>query len=152
MLLKQLTEATKKVSNSDDEVKEQYSKILQVRVLAASTSRFSSFPPPLKFSHCPPLQENLETCSVLGERFAEIEKKRSELAVYLCEDANQLSLEELFGTISTFRDLFIKSLKVIGVSHLDYIFSCCDVCSVHKYTAYLRLQLERAVLLFGICV
>uniref|UniRef100_A0A3P9IC53 FH2 domain-containing protein n=1 Tax=Oryzias latipes TaxID=8090 RepID=A0A3P9IC53_ORYLA len=84
VLLKQLTDATKKVSNSDDEVKEQYSKILQ---------------------------ENLETCSVLGERFAEIEKKRSELAIYLCEDANQLSLEELFGTISTFRDLFIKSLK-----------------------------------------
>ncbi|KAF6731668.1 Inverted formin-2 [Oryzias melastigma] len=83
-LLKQLTDATKKISNSDDEVKEQYSKVLQ---------------------------ENLEACSALGERFAEIEKKRSELAVYLCEDAAKLSLEELFGTISTFRDLFIKALK-----------------------------------------
>ncbi|RVE57100.1 hypothetical protein OJAV_G00212820 [Oryzias javanicus] len=83
-LLKQLTDATKKISNSDDEVKEQYSKILQ---------------------------DNLEFCSALGERFTDIEKKRSELAVYLCEDATQLSLEELFGTISTFRDLFIKALK-----------------------------------------
>lgn len=54
----------------------------------------------------------MEACGVLTERFTEIERKRSELAVYLCEDANQLSLEELFGTIRTFRELFIKSLKV----------------------------------------
>nr|XP_020470190.1 inverted formin-2 isoform X2 [Monopterus albus] len=83
-LLKRLNETARKVSNSVDEVKEQYAKALE---------------------------EGQEACRVLNERFTEIEKKRSELAVYLCEDANQLSLEELFGTIRTFRELFIKSLK-----------------------------------------
>lgn len=58
------------------------------------------------------LQENLEACGALSERFTHIDRKRTELAVYLCEDANQLSLEELFGTIRTFRELFIKALKV----------------------------------------
>lgn len=57
-------------------------------------------------------QESLEACQALTEKFSEIEKKRSDLAIYLCEDANQLSLQELFGTVGTFRGLFIKSLKV----------------------------------------
>lgn len=74
----------------------------------------------------------METCQVLSERFAEIEKRRGELAVYLCEDACQLSLEELFGTISTFRDLFIKAIKVredtsliliIRITHLNMLDS-----------------------------
>nr|XP_057946389.1 inverted formin-2-like [Doryrhamphus excisus] len=83
-LLKRLNETAKKVSNSVEEVKEQYAKILE---------------------------ENLVACRALSERFADIDKKKSELAVYLCEDPNQLSLEELFGTIRTFRELFIKALK-----------------------------------------
>ncbi|XP_057715709.1 inverted formin-2 isoform X1 [Corythoichthys intestinalis] len=83
-LLKRLNEASKKVSKSVEEVKEQYSTVLE---------------------------ENLEACQALSKRFVDIDKKRSELAVYLCEDANQLSLEELFGTIKTFRELFIKALK-----------------------------------------
>lgn len=83
-LLKRLNDTAKKVSKSADEVKGQYTSILE---------------------------ENLETCQVLSKRFSEIEAKRSELAVYLCEDANQLSLEELFGTIRTFRELFIRALK-----------------------------------------
>lgn len=69
----------------------------------------------LKFLPFPPvflLQENLEVCQALCQRLAAMEKKRSELAVYLCEDPNQLSLEELFETIKTFRGLFVKALKV----------------------------------------
>ncbi|KAM9355955.1 inverted formin-2 isoform 2-T2 [Pholidichthys leucotaenia] len=83
-LLKRLNDTAKKVSNSVEEVKEQYEKVLE---------------------------ENLEECRTLTVRFTEMEEKKSELAVYLCEDPNKLSLEELFGTIRTFRDLFIKSLK-----------------------------------------
>lgn len=83
-LLKRLNDTAKKVSNSVEEVKQQY----------AST-----------------LEENLEACDILSKKFAEIEAKKSELAVYLCEDANQLSLEELFGTIRTFRELFVRALK-----------------------------------------
>lgn len=83
-LLKRLSDTAKKVSKSAEEVKEQYTSVLE---------------------------ENLETCRVLSKRFSEMEAKRSELAVYLCEDANQLSLEELFGTIRTFREHFIRALK-----------------------------------------
>lgn len=58
----------------------------------------------------------------MTEKFADIDKKRSELAVYLCEDANKLSLEELFGTIKTFRELFIKALKVGGIILVSFFF------------------------------
>uniref|UniRef100_A0AAY5K420 Inverted formin, FH2 and WH2 domain containing n=1 Tax=Esox lucius TaxID=8010 RepID=A0AAY5K420_ESOLU len=80
-IVKRLKEAAKKVSNSVDDVKQQFTK------------------------------ENLVTCLDLEERFSEIVRKKAELALYLCEDANQLSLEELFNTIKTFRGLFIKALK-----------------------------------------
>ncbi|XP_039642280.1 inverted formin-2-like isoform X1 [Perca fluviatilis] len=83
-LLKRLNETAKKVSNSVEEIKEQYAKVLE---------------------------ESLEACQALSDRFTALEKKKSELAVYLCEDANQLSLEELFGTIRSFRGLFLKALK-----------------------------------------
>ncbi|KAJ3607830.1 hypothetical protein NHX12_024881 [Muraenolepis orangiensis] len=83
-LLKRLKETAKKVSNSVDDVKQQYAKIIE---------------------------ESLEACQTLEEQFLEIEKRKSELALYLCEDTSKLSLEDLFGTIKTFRGLFIKALK-----------------------------------------
>uniref|UniRef100_A0AAR2IKB0 Inverted formin, FH2 and WH2 domain containing n=1 Tax=Pygocentrus nattereri TaxID=42514 RepID=A0AAR2IKB0_PYGNA len=49
--------------------------------------------------------------SVIEDRLVDLDRKKAELAEYLCEDAAQLSIEELFGTIKTFRGLFIKALK-----------------------------------------
>lgn len=61
-------------------------------------------------------KKNLEACRDLEDSFLEIVRKKGDLALYLCEDVNNLSLEELFGTIKTFRGLFIKALKVRGAS------------------------------------
>lgn len=117
-LLKRLNETKTKVSNSTEEVKGQYCKVLEVRDQTLATIKAKLFrldavaeieiPGIFLFL----LQENLEVFQALCQRLAAMEKKRSELALYLCEDANQLSLEELFGTIKTFRGLFVKALKV----------------------------------------
>lgn len=44
--------------------------------------------------------------------FDTIEQKKLELADYLCEDPQQLSLEDTFSTMKIFRDLFTRALKV----------------------------------------
>ncbi|KAJ8399124.1 hypothetical protein AAFF_G00415030 [Aldrovandia affinis] len=83
-LFKRLKDTAKKISSSVEDIKEQY---------------------------LTPIAGNLEACKDLEEHFAAIEKKREALALYLCEDLTRLSLEEIFGTIKTFRGLFLKSLK-----------------------------------------
>lgn len=57
------------------------------------------------------LQASIEASQALEEVFQAIEQKKLELAHYLCEDAQQLSLEDTFSTMKTFRDLFIRALK-----------------------------------------
>lgn len=74
-------------------------------------------------------QGNREACQALSDRFTELDKQKRDLAVYLCEDPNQLSLEELFGTMRTFRGLFIKALKVredtcVAVRHCEVFLLC----------------------------
>ncbi|XP_053924015.1 inverted formin-2-like [Cuculus canorus] len=82
--LKKLLELQRKVSSSNDDVKQQYEK---------------------------PIQDSIDASRKLEEEFETIEMKREELANYLCEDPNKLSLEDIFGTMKTFRDLFIRALK-----------------------------------------
>uniref|UniRef100_A0A2R9B749 Inverted formin-2 n=1 Tax=Pan paniscus TaxID=9597 RepID=A0A2R9B749_PANPA len=82
--LKKLLETEWKVSASVAEVQEQYTERLQ-----ASISAFRA----------------------LDKLFEAIEQKQRELADYLCEDAQQLSLEDTFSTMKAFRDLFLRALK-----------------------------------------
>uniref|UniRef100_A0A8C6BSL9 FH2 domain-containing protein n=1 Tax=Monodon monoceros TaxID=40151 RepID=A0A8C6BSL9_MONMO len=79
--LKKLLEMERKVSSSIPEVQEQYSQRLQ-----AGAGRVEGV-------------------------FQAIRQKQLELAAYLCEDAQQLSLEDTLSTMKAFRDLFIRALK-----------------------------------------
>lgn len=71
---------------------------------------------PTRGSHrtisCPYPQASISAFRALDELFEAIEQKQRELADYLCEDARQLSLEDTFGTMKAFRDLFLRALKV----------------------------------------
>ncbi|XP_055274622.1 inverted formin-2 isoform X2 [Moschus berezovskii] len=82
--LKKLLEMERKLSSSIPEVQEQY------------THR---------------LQASITDSQALEEVFQAIEQKQLELASYLCEDAQQLSLEDTLSTMKTFRDLFLRALK-----------------------------------------
>ncbi|XP_037020143.2 inverted formin-2 isoform X1 [Artibeus jamaicensis] len=82
--LKRLLEMERKVASSCPEVQDQYAGRLQA---------------------------SLEACRALEELLQAVEQKRLELAHYLCEDAQQLSLEDTFSTIRAFRDLFTRALK-----------------------------------------
>ncbi|NXF92219.1 INF2 protein, partial [Eubucco bourcierii] len=60
---------------------------------------------------CKLSQGSLDASKDLQKEFATIEKKKKELADYLCEDQKLFSLEDIFSTMKTFRDLFLKSLQ-----------------------------------------
>ncbi|XP_007424012.2 inverted formin-2 isoform X2 [Python bivittatus] len=82
--IKKLVELERKLSSSIEEVKTQYGTAIQ---------------------------DSLSANKKLELEFELIEAKRMELANYLCEDPNKLSLEDIFNTMKTFRDLYIKALK-----------------------------------------
>ncbi|KAM8807738.1 inverted formin-2 [Eudromia elegans] len=82
--LKKLLEIQRKISSSNEDVKQQYEK---------------------------PIQDSIDASRKLEEKFEIIEKKREELANYLCEDPTKLSLEDMFSTMKTFRDLFLRAMK-----------------------------------------
>ncbi|NXN33439.1 INF2 protein, partial [Nycticryphes semicollaris] len=54
---------------------------------------------------------SLDASKDLQKAFATIEKKKEELADYLCEDRKKLSLEDVFSTMKTFRELFLRALQ-----------------------------------------
>ncbi|XP_068874522.1 inverted formin-2-like [Aphelocoma coerulescens] len=54
---------------------------------------------------------SLNASKDLQKEFATIEKKKEELADYLCEDRKKLSLEDVFSTMKTFREIFLKALQ-----------------------------------------
>ncbi|NXN81127.1 INF2 protein, partial [Bombycilla garrulus] len=56
-------------------------------------------------------QGSLNASKDLQKEFATIEKKKEELADYLCEDRKKLSLEEIFSTMKIFRETFLKTLQ-----------------------------------------
>nr|XP_020633003.1 inverted formin-2 isoform X2 [Pogona vitticeps] len=82
--MKKLLELARKLSSSTEEVKGQYEGAIQ---------------------------DSINANKKLEDEFEIIDMKKVELANYLCEDPNKLCLEEIFNTMKTFRDLFIKALK-----------------------------------------
>ncbi|NWU86452.1 INF2 protein, partial [Onychorhynchus coronatus] len=56
-------------------------------------------------------QDSLNASKDLQKEFATIEKKKEELADYLCEDRRKLVLEDVFNTMKTFREIFLKALQ-----------------------------------------
>lgn len=82
--LKRLKELQNKLSKSSSDMKEQYEKSVQ---------------------------DCFDAIKVLEQQLEDISQKKKKLADYLCEDLAKLSLEDTFGTMKTFRDLFLKARK-----------------------------------------
>ncbi|NXM33204.1 INF2 protein, partial [Oxyruncus cristatus] len=56
-------------------------------------------------------QDSLDASKDLQKEFATIEKKKEELADYLCEDRRKFVLEDVFNTMKIFREIFLKALQ-----------------------------------------
>lgn len=67
-------------------------------------------------------QGSLNASKDLQKEFATIEKKKEELADYLCEDRKKMSLEDVFSTMKSFREIFLKTLQVACPC------DCLDIC------------------------
>ncbi|NWI12767.1 INF2 protein, partial [Crypturellus soui] len=56
-------------------------------------------------------QSSISASKDLQKEFSIIEKKKEELADYLCEDRKRICLEDIFTTMKTFREHFLKALQ-----------------------------------------
>uniref|UniRef100_A0A452QY75 Inverted formin 2 n=1 Tax=Ursus americanus TaxID=9643 RepID=A0A452QY75_URSAM len=92
-----------------EEVEKSHPDLLQLPRDLEQPSHAAGSPRAVTTRPCP--QASIEASRALDEVFQAIEQKKLELASYLCEDAQQLSLEDTFSTMKTFRDLFIRALK-----------------------------------------
>uniref|UniRef100_A0A8C7ZCB5 Inverted formin 2 n=1 Tax=Oryzias sinensis TaxID=183150 RepID=A0A8C7ZCB5_9TELE len=84
-LITRLKNSQNDVSSSSEDIKEQYLSIIQ---------------------------DSLRACQQLQQVLSSIEGRKRDLADYLCEDGSRFSLDDLFGTIRTFRSQFIQAIKV----------------------------------------
>ncbi|KAM4014597.1 inverted formin-2 isoform 2-T2 [Anomaloglossus baeobatrachus] len=82
--LKRLKDLQYKLSKSSNDMKEQYEKSIQ---------------------------DALDSLKDLEQQLEDISQKKKKLSDYLCEELAKLSLEDTFGTMKTFRDLFLKARK-----------------------------------------
>ncbi|XP_053330980.1 inverted formin-2 isoform X2 [Spea bombifrons] len=82
--LKKLKRLQGDISASPNDIKEQYGKLVQ---------------------------DCIDSLNELDQELEEISQKKKQVAEYLCEDSDKLSLEDTFSTMKTFRDLFLKAKK-----------------------------------------
>lgn len=82
-----------------------------LKKLLETERRVSTSIPEVQKQYAERLRASIEASRALDKVFDAIEQKKLELADYLCEDPQQLSLEDTFSTMKTFRDLFTRALK-----------------------------------------
>lgn len=82
-----------------------------MKQLKASEIKLCSESDDLREQYLTPIQESASACEQVQDLLMILEDHRTELSTYLCEDPSRFSLDELFGTIKTFRNLFIKAVK-----------------------------------------